>query len=73
MPKWFRYKRTGFGLTPNSFMGWALTALLIAVIVALTKYFRQGHASLPGLFYVYAGAAVVVYTVIALLTVDRGK
>ncbi len=73
MPKWFRYKRVGFGFTPNSFMGWALTAALIAVFVTLASYFHQGNARLPLMFYVYAGAATIVYTVIALLTIDRSK
>jgi hypothetical protein len=73
MPKWFRYKRVGFGFTPNSIMGWVLTAALIAVVVSLANYFHQGYARLPLIFYVYAGAAIAVYTVIALLTVDRDK
>lgn len=73
MVKWFRFRRTGFGLTPISPMGWALTAALIFVVVSLAHYFRPGHNALPMMFYVWSGVALVVYTIIALATVDRNQ
>ncbi len=73
MPKWFRFRRVGLGLTPISPMGWILTAALILIVMFLAHYFKKAHTPLPVMFYVWSGGVAVVYTIIALATVDRGQ
>ncbi|MDQ4212904.1 hypothetical protein [Microbacterium capsulatum] len=31
---WFRPKRTGWGWSPNTWQGWLITALAVAIIIA---------------------------------------
>lgn len=35
---WFRPKRFGFGATPDSWQGWAVTLLFAAALMALARF-----------------------------------
>ena len=64
MPKyWFRQKTFGYGATPNTWQGWALT---IVSCLALFGVVLAGPAirdnSLRAIWVVLGGAAVVVPT-----------
>lgn len=39
---WFRKKKIGYGWTPNNWKGWAVTLLVILVVVALAKWMAGG-------------------------------
>jgi hypothetical protein len=73
VPKWFRFRRVGFGVTPSSPMGWILTVALVAGLWLLRGAFRNGHEPLPATFYVCAVVALVVYAGIAFMTADRER
>lgn len=34
---WFGSKRYGFGLRPQTWQGWAITAALVVVVIAVTR------------------------------------
>ena len=62
---WFGRKRYGWGLTPISWQGWALTAAYIAIAVVL-GFTLAGRQTI--LFWTLLAIATVVYGLIAFLT-----
>lgn len=36
---WFGPKRVGWGISPQTWQGWVLTAAFLAVAIAITLYF----------------------------------
>lgn len=62
---WFRSRRIGWGLTPVSWQGWALTIgfVVVDVVLAFTLAARQ-----PWLFFTLFGIALALYMFIALMT-----
>jgi O-antigen/teichoic acid export membrane protein len=67
---WFRPKRYGYGATPTSWEGWAVTAAAVVVIMASTMVLTA-HTALDLWFWV--ALAVDVVAIFALLEVSRRK
>jgi hypothetical protein len=42
MTHWFKQKRYGFGASPSSWQGWALTAAYVAVLLGLSAWLTDG-------------------------------
>jgi hypothetical protein len=57
---WFRPKRYGYGATPITREGWALTAATVLAMIAVSLFLRLTTTSY------WAPAALVVFDVIAL-------
>jgi hypothetical protein len=68
MPKWFRYKTVGFGFTPNTLIGWLLTAALVGVLWATWKLLRPPHSPPTPTVYAISAVAIGVYVLIAWFT-----
>ena len=67
---WFRPKRYGYGATPISWQGWAVTLGTVAVVVAAVLFLRKSTALDPE-FWI---AVIVVFaTIAALVTISRAK
>lgn len=50
---WFRPKRYGYGATPVTWQGWAVTLGTVAAMVAISLYLRlndRGYAALAVMF-----------------------
>ena len=75
MPRyWFRQKKFGYGATPNTWQGWALSivgGLLLLVVVVTGPSIRDNV--LRALWMILGSAAVVVpTTIIAYLKTEGG-
>ena len=57
---WFKPKRYGYGATPTTWQGWALTLGTVAVMVAVSFYLRLTSTSY------WALAGLISFDVIAL-------
>jgi hypothetical protein len=64
---WFGPKRFGWGLTPVSWEGWALTGAYIALIVTLGSLLAPGQ---PWLFGAIFAVVTALYLLAAFLTRD---
>ncbi len=58
---WFRPKRYGYGATPTTWQGWAVTLGTVAAMVAVTLLLRLTFRSF------WALAAVLAFDVLALI------
>jgi cytochrome c biogenesis protein CcdA len=67
---WFRPKRYGYGATPVTWQGWALTFGSVAVIVAATLMVAR-HSALDVVFWL--GVAIVFAAIFALVEISRRK
>jgi O-antigen/teichoic acid export membrane protein len=67
---WFRPKRYGYGATPISWEGWAVTAVGVVVIAASTLMLVR-HTALDQWFWV--AIAIDVVAIVGLLAVSRRK
>jgi len=67
---WFRPKRYGYGATPVTWQGWAVTLVAVAAIVTMSLFLRLTE-KYDGAFVVMLGFDAVV--VIALVIVSRRK
>jgi uncharacterized membrane protein HdeD (DUF308 family) len=57
---WFKPKRYGYGVTPATWQGWALTLGTVAVIVAVSLYLRPTERHYWALAVLLGFDAVVV-------------
>ena len=63
---WFKPKRYGYGATPVTWQGWAVTLGTVLVIVAVSLFLRlteQGDWSLAVMFAFDASALVTLFVV----------
>ena len=60
---WFRRRRVGFGWSPASWQGWAITLALAGVLFAVLGILRGSPARIPVVIL-----AVAVYAIVALAT-----
>jgi O-antigen/teichoic acid export membrane protein len=67
---WFRPKRYGYGATPISWEGWAVTLVGVALVAASTTVLVS-HTALDPWFW--AAVAVDVVVIVALVQVSRRK
>ena len=77
-PGWFGPKRIGWGVTPRSWQGWAVTLVLLAAFAAAMRWVRPAIAEATGLSLPMAtGCLVVAYLAIMAgviaLTYDGSK
>lgn len=77
-PGWFGPKRIGWGVTPRSWQGWAVTLVLLAAFAAAMRWLRPAIQEASGLSMPFAtGCIVVAYLAIMAgviaLTYDGGK
>jgi hypothetical protein len=63
--RWFAPRRYGWGLTPVSWQGWALTAAYVAAVFALAITLATPQ---PWLFWTLLVPATAAYFLIAFLT-----
>ena len=71
---WFRQKKFGYGATPNTWQGWALSIISLALLFGIVLF---GPAirdnSLRALWMVLGSAAVVVpFTILAYVKTEGG-
>jgi hypothetical protein len=57
---WFKPKRYGYGATPMTWQGWALTIATVLAMVAVSLFLRLDTTGLPGL------AGLLAFDVVAL-------
>jgi hypothetical protein len=69
---WFRPKQYGYGATPVTWEGWALTLLIAALIAAVSGYAFSGGAA-PGVMAILSWAVVVAAIVAGAVVVVRAK
>ena len=62
---WFKPKRYGYGATPTTWQGWALTLGIVAAMVAVSVYLRLAERHL------WALALLVVFDVVALIALTN--
>lgn len=62
---WFRPKKYGWGFTPVSWQGWALTVGYVALVFGLSSTLAAGQ---PWIFGTLFALATVVFIVVAFLT-----
>ena len=67
-PGWFRPKRYGFGATPVTWQGWALTIGFVAIVYAVVFAFRWQ----PLIIFAILIPLVVIFTLITLKTTRDG-
>jgi O-antigen/teichoic acid export membrane protein len=67
---WFRPKQYGYGATPVTWQGWAITLATMVVVVAATVTVA-GRTALDLSFWV--AVAVVFAAISALVTISRRK
>jgi hypothetical protein len=67
---WFRPKRYGYGATPVTWQGWALTFAAVAVIVVATLTVMT-HSALDSVFWLAVAIDFVV--IFALIEIGRRK
>lgn len=67
-PGWFRPKRYGFGATPDTWQGWALTLGFVAIVCAVVFNFREQ----PLLIFAILFPLVVIFIVITAKTTRGG-
>jgi O-antigen/teichoic acid export membrane protein len=67
---WFRPKRYGYGATPTTWQGWALTLATVAIIVAAT-FTVMRHTALEAVFWV--GVAIDFVAILVLVEISRRK
>jgi hypothetical protein len=67
---WFRPKQYGYGATPVTWQGWAITLGSVLIIVASTAWLTTLHALSP-LFWV--AVLVDALVIVALLEITRRK
>jgi ABC-2 type transport system ATP-binding protein len=65
---WFRRRRVGFGWQPNSWQGWLLTAIFVALVLVLLVTLRASSARVPLVILLFA-----VYAMVALATGGRTR
>ena len=58
---WFRPKRYGYGATPTTWQGWAVTIGTVAAMVAVSLYLRLTEP------HYWALAALIAFDVLALV------
>jgi hypothetical protein len=58
---WFRPKRYGYGATPTTWQGWAVTLGTVAAMVAVSLFLRLTEP------HYWALAALIVFDVLALV------
>ncbi len=61
---WFKNKRWGYGWSPNTKKGWAVTAVYLIVIYGLAELFAFQGDELNIVFSLLIGFVVVVVTLI---------
>jgi uncharacterized membrane protein len=72
---WFKQKRYGFGATPASWEGWALTAAYFAGLAALGVWLGNGASVVDGKFTTFAivvAALTMVFLVVCWRTTEGG-
>ena len=67
---WFRPKRYGYGATPVTWQGWALTLATVAVIVAATLAVMR-HTALEAVFWL--AVAIDFVAIFVLVEISRRK
>jgi len=60
MTHWFKQKRYGFGASPSSWQGWALTGAYVAVLVGLSAWLMDGANANESRTLVFLGLTAVV-------------
>jgi hypothetical protein len=60
MTHWFKQKRYGFGASPSSWQGWALTAAYVAVLLGLSAWLTDGANANESRTLVFLGLPAVV-------------
>lgn len=69
MAGWFRKKRSGFGVKPAGWQGWALTAVLVAAVLGIARRWPPQESLTP--FIIGIVVAVAVYAGIAYATLEH--
>ena len=64
---WFKPKRYGYGATPTTWQGWAVTLGTVAVMVAVSLFVRLTERNYPALAVLlgFDGFALVVLFIVA--------
>ena len=75
---WFGPKRIGWGVSPRSWQGWAVTAVFIALLAASMRWLRpilEDSTGLPpmALGFLIVGSWLAVFLSVVWLTYDRGE
>jgi hypothetical protein len=68
---WFKPKQYGYGATPVTWEGWALTLLIVVLIAAASGYLFGGGA--PGAMAIVIWALVVAAIIAGSVQVVRSK
>lgn len=71
---WFRQKTFGYGATPNTWQGWAVTLAGVALILAVVLEAMQIPDQHTGLMVALSGAAIIfiAMSVITYLKTEGG-
>ena len=75
MPKyWFRQKTFGYGATPNTWQGWLLTLVAVALVFAVVIEAQQIPDKHAGMLVALSGAAIILiaFSVITYLKTEGG-
>jgi uncharacterized membrane-anchored protein len=75
MPKyWFRQKTFGYGATPNTWQGWLLTLVAVALVFAVVIEAQQIPDKHRGTLVALSGAAIIMiaFSVITYLKTEGG-
>ena len=75
MPKyWFRQKTFGIGATPNTWQGWVLTLVAVALVLGVVLEAQQIADRNTAMLVALSGAAIImiVFSVITYIKTEGG-
>lgn len=75
MTHWFKQKRYGYGATPSTWQGWALTGVYLIIMIGLSLWLTEGAAqaqarTLP--FFALVAVVTMIFVAIVLRTTEGG-
>lgn len=69
---WFKPKRFGFGATPSSWQGWALTAIFVAAVMGLSAWLIDDPETRIARFLFATAALTIIFVGICWRTTEGG-
>lgn len=75
MANWFKQKRYGYGATPSTWQGWALTGVYLIIMIGLSLWLTEGAAqaqtrALP--FFALVAVVTMIFVAIVFRTTEGG-
>ncbi len=68
MTHWFKQKRYGYGATPSTWQGWAVTGVYLVAVLALSAWLAEGAVAAQSRYLPFIGM-VTVLTIILVAVV----